>query len=60
MSIDKFAGVYTLTCDNCGEEFPLQFDDFYEAVKAKKEYGWRSKKVDGNREDWCDECCEEG
>lgn len=60
MSIEKFAGAYTLTCDNCGHEFPEQFDEFREAVAAKKEYGWRSKKMDGQWEDWCDCCCEEG
>ena len=58
MSIDNFGGMYSLTCDNCGEELDEQFFDFYEAVEAKKENGWKSRKVNGNWEDWCDKCCE--
>lgn len=59
MTIDKFAGLFTLTCDNCGKELNEQFDEFYDAVEAKKENGWKSKRVNGDWEDWCDECCEE-
>lgn len=58
VSIDKFAGSFTLTCDNCGEELDEQFDYFDEVVEAKKEHGWKSKKVHGNWEDWCDKCSE--
>ena len=58
MSIDKSCGTFNLTCDNCGEELEGDFEDFYEAVEAKKENGWKSRKVDGNWEDWCDKCCE--
>jgi hypothetical protein len=36
------------------------FDEFYKAVEAKKEHGWKSKKVNGQWEDWCDKCCREG
>lgn len=59
MSIDNTAGRFTLICDNCGEELDEMFDDFYDAVEAKKENGWKSKKVNGNWEDWCNKCCEE-
>lgn len=34
--IDSFNGMYTLTCDICGEAYPETFFDFYDAVKAKK------------------------
>lgn len=58
MSIDKFVDWYTLSCDNCGKELDDVFDDFYDAVNAKKDNGWKSKKRHGNWEDWCHECCE--
>lgn len=58
MGIDKSAGVFTLSCDNCGEELDEQFDDFHDAVEAKKENEWKGKKVNGNWEDWCKKCCE--
>jgi len=57
MSIEKELNSFILTCDNCGEELSESFDDFYEAVDAKKEYNWKSKKINGNWEDWCEECC---
>lgn len=55
MSIEKFAGFYTPTCDICGAELPAE-DDFYNAVQAKKDAGWKSRMIDGQWEDWCDEC----
>lgn len=58
MSIEKFAGFYSLICDNCGKELDEQFYDFYDAIEAKKENGWKSRKVHGNWEDWCEKCCE--
>jgi hypothetical protein len=58
MSIDKSCGFFTLTCDNCGEELNESFFEFHEAVDAKKENGWKSRKVNGKWEDWCDVCCE--
>lgn len=59
MSIEKFAGFFSLTCDNCGEELNEQFDEFHDAVEAKKDNGWKSKRINGDWEDWCDKCCEE-
>ncbi len=59
MSIYKTDGFYSysLACDNCGEELDEQFDSFNDAVEAKKANGWKSKKVKGEWEDWCDKCC---
>jgi len=57
MSIEKFGGIYTPTCDLCGEELPAEFD-FYDAVNAKKDAGWKSRKTDGDWEDVCTECQE--
>lgn len=58
MSIQRCGDNYTLTCDNCGYEHPDLFTDFAEAVEAKRDDGWRSKMIDNEWEDWCDECCE--
>ncbi len=58
MSINKFKGAFILICDNCGEEFDELFDDFYDAVEAKKYYGWKSKRINGEWEDVCPECQE--
>jgi len=44
MTIDKFGGTYTLTCDNCGKELKESFDDFYDAVEAKKTTDGKAKK----------------
>jgi len=58
--IDKFNGIYTLTCDICGEDAPETFDDFYDAVQYKKDNGWKSQKYRGEWEDVCPECQQEG
>ena len=54
--IEGFEGMYTLTCDVCGDEYPETFFDFYEAVEAKKIAGWKSRKIDDEWEDVCDVC----
>jgi len=59
MSIQQEHKDYYLICDNCTKEIG-PFDEFYKAVEAKKEHGWKSKKVNGQWEDWCDKCCQEG
>jgi len=59
MSIEKFAGFFTPTCDICGEELPSEYD-FYDAVQAKKDEGWKSRKNEyGEWEDVC-RTCQEG
>ena len=57
MSIERFDGLYTPTCDICGEELPDEFN-FYDAVQAKTDAGWKSRKVNGEWEDICAECQE--
>lgn len=57
--IDSFNGMYTLTCDICGEAYPETFFDFYDAVKAKKRAGWKSRKIEGEWEDVCNSCLEQ-
>jgi hypothetical protein len=56
--IDKFSGLYTLICDICGENAPETFDDFYDAVRYKKNNGWKSQKYKGEWEDVCPNCQE--
>ncbi|MDR0905795.1 MAG: hypothetical protein LBN00_06440 [Oscillospiraceae bacterium] len=58
MSIEKFGGIFTPTCDICGEELDGGFD-FYDAVQAKKTAGWKSRKTNGEWEDVCVTCQED-
>lgn len=46
---------YTLVCDNCGDEAG-HFDDFYEAVNEKKQYGFRSVYQCEEWQDICENC----
>ena len=39
--IAKIHGMYVLVCDNCGDEYPETYNDFYEAAEAKKKNGWK-------------------
>lgn len=55
MSIQQEYKDYYLICDKCTKELG-PFDEFHEAVEAKKELGWKSKKINGQWEDWCDKC----
>lgn len=57
MSIERLYGKYTPTCDVCGEDLPPE-NDFYDAVEARKEAGWRSKKTADGWNDICPECQE--
>lgn len=54
--IDNFEGIYTLTCDICGEEANKDFFEFYDAVQYKKNNNWKSRKRNGEWEDICPNC----
>jgi hypothetical protein len=58
MSIHKFGQYYMLECDVCGEAADEEFDEFFDAVEWKKDYGngWISKRVQGEWEDVCPNC----
>lgn len=43
MSIEKDYDIYVAVCDICGDDIG-PFEDFYDAVDAKKAAGWRSRK----------------
>jgi Fe2+ or Zn2+ uptake regulation protein len=55
--IDREYGKFVLVCDICGKEID-GFEDFHEAVKYKKENGWKSEKYKGEWQDVCPECQE--
>ena len=59
MSMQRYSGLITPTCDICGDELAGEFD-FQLAVQSKKDAGWISQK---NKDDeWEDICpnCQEG
>jgi hypothetical protein len=59
MSIERFGDIFSLTCDICGEDHPETFYDFGDAVQAKKDDGWKSRRdKDGCWEDVCPDCQE--
>lgn len=58
--IEGFCGIYTLTCDVCGEEANDDFFDFYDAVDYRRKSGWKSRKTKHGWEDVCPECQEVG
>lgn len=51
--IERDYNLYILVCDICGEE--QTYNDFQEAVEAKKKEGWQSKR---EKEQWMDICPE--
>lgn len=55
MSIEKIHSEYIPICDSCGVALSGELD-FYEAVAAKKVAGWKSKKLDGEWQDVCEDC----
>lgn len=52
--IERDYNLYILVCDICGEE--QTYNDFQEAVEAKKKEGWQSKREKGQWVDICPEC----
>lgn len=55
--IDREYNKFRLVCDVCGNE-ETGFDYFDEAVEAKKELGWVSRRVNGEYQDICPDCQE--
>lgn len=56
MSIERYGDEYIPTCDGCGAELPPEYM-FTEAVEAKKQAGWLTKKdSDGDWWDICPSC----
>ena len=58
MSIISNFGLHTPVCDICGNKLHYE-NDFYDAVSAKKNAGWKSQKDEsGEWQDVCSECLE--
>lgn len=51
--IEREGWQFVLTCDHC-EDFIDGFDDFHDAVKYKKEHGWKS--LQSKRGTWYEFC----
>lgn len=49
--------IFTPTCDVCGDMLDDEYD-FYDAVKAEREAGWRSRRYHGKWWDMCPACQE--
>lgn len=47
--------VYIPTCDICGTQLSAQYV-WPDAVAAEKNAGWKSKKIDGEWMDLCQDC----
>ena len=54
--ISKEYGKYTLICDICGSEADQEFDSFQDAIDAREDIGWKSKRVDVEWLDVCPDC----
>lgn len=59
MAIEKYYEgrkcLYIPTCDNCGAELSTEYS-FGEAVAAKRDAGWKVKRIDGLLMDLCPDC----
>ena len=56
MFLDFEDSEYYLICDNCGKR--IRFEEWDEAVKYKKQNGWKSRKQSEEWLDICKECLE--
>ncbi len=54
----KEYGKYTLICDICGASSDEKYENFQDAKDARKNLGWKSRKIDGEWADICPECFE--
>lgn len=43
-------------CDNCGEEFETQSNEFREAIGAARGAGWRPLQEEGRWKHYCPDC----
>lgn len=54
----KEYGKYTLVCDICGACVDEEYETFQDTVDARKDLGWKSRKIDGDWADICPDCIE--
>lgn len=56
--ISKEYGKYTLICDICGTGTDEEFESFQDAIDAREDIRWKSKRIDGEWSDICPDCIE--
>lgn len=56
--ISKEYGKYTLSCDICGATTEEEYETFQDAVDAKQDKGWQSRRISGEWADVCTDCIE--
>lgn len=54
----KEYGKYTLVCDICVASVDEEYETFQDTVDARKDLGWKSRKIDGDWADICPDCIE--
>jgi hypothetical protein len=54
MTVERQHGMILFICDNCGEDFDSDTDEFMEAVTALKDEGWKIAKNEDD--DWVHFC----
>jgi len=54
--IDKQYDKFLLICDICVDPASCTFFEFDEAVNYKREFGWKSQKLNGHWYDICPDC----
>lgn len=54
----KEYGKYTLVCDICGASVDEEYKTFQDTEDARKDLGWKSRKIDGDWADICPDCIE--
>ena len=57
--IEKYYGLYLVSCDCCGDVMDDKFATLSEAMEVMKQKGWMSMKVDGEWNNLCPICLEE-
>ena len=56
MSNIRMGGEIVFSCDECDAELETGEEDFIDAVRKKKEEGWKSRKDDTEWLDICPDC----
>ena len=54
MAIVQEGRIFILACDGCGER--EYFNSYMDAVEGRSELNWKARKVDGEWENYCEEC----
>lgn len=52
---ERHTSIFSPCCDVCGKTLSM-VDDFYEALEEMEKAGWKRAQVNGEWENYCDEC----